>query len=189
MGVITYGTPPSSGLKTGLAGPDYAPQVIELNRLVLTNNRPNEASFFISRTLKQLPQPKIVVSFADISAGHNVYVYQASNFIYTGLSAKRNDYKIRGMEHLHGYSINDEFRGRKNRSEAIREKYGDNFYIQQRPRKHRYIYILGNRHYKNDVLHALRYGIQEYPKGDNRPVMTGPPAPETENLDNQIVLF
>ena len=34
-GVVTYGTPPSSTLRKGVAGPDFEAHVIELNRLCL----------------------------------------------------------------------------------------------------------------------------------------------------------
>ena len=37
--------------------------------------------------IKATRKPKIVVSYADTSKGHVGYVYQATNFIYTGMSA------------------------------------------------------------------------------------------------------
>ena len=118
----------------------------------------------ISRSLKLLPLNKIIVSFADTSMKHSGYVYQASNFIYCGLSAKRTDWKVKGKEHLHGQTIADEFRGVKNRSKAMRDKYGTDFYLAPRPRKHRYIYISGEKRYRKEVLNSLRYKIESYPK-------------------------
>ena len=91
VGVCTYGKPPSSTLQKGVCGEKYAKNVWELNRLVLKNNKPNEASYFVSRTLKMLPRPMIIVSFADTKQNHLGIIYQATNFIYTGLSAKRTD--------------------------------------------------------------------------------------------------
>lgn len=164
VGVVTYGTPPSAPLKKGIAGDAYKDCILELNRLVLLNNKKNEASFLVSRSLKMLPKNKIIVSFADTSQGHYGTVYQASNFIYCGLSAKRTDWKIKGKEHLHGQTVADEFRGCKNRSALMREKYGDDFYLQPRPRKHRYIYILGDRKFKKKAIKALRYKTENYPK-------------------------
>lgn len=164
VGVVTYGTPPSATLKKGIAGMTYFSDVLELNRLVLLNNIKNEASFLISKSLKLLPQNKIIVSFADTQQNHAGYVYQACNFIYCGLSAKRTDWKVKGLEHLHGITIADEFRGKENRSKLMRIKYGDDFYLQDRPRKHRYIYVIGSKKYKKDVLKALNYNIEPYPK-------------------------
>lgn len=164
IGVATYGTPPSAPLKRGIAGDAFKADVLELNRLCLKYNRKNEASRLVGQSLRLLPKNKIVVSFADTSQGHIGCVYQATNFIYCGLSAKRTDWKVKGKEHLHGQTIADEFRGVKNRAQAMRDKYGDDFYLAPRPRKHRYIFVTGSKTYKKSVRKALRYQITDYPK-------------------------
>ena len=164
-GIVSYGTPPSSTLRRGVAGDKYIPDILELNRLVLQSNNKNDSSWLIGNSLKLLPRNKIVVSYADTSQDHVGYVYQATNFIYTGLSAKRTDWKVRGKEHLHSQSIIDEFRGQPNRSKCLREKYGDDFYTIDRPRKHRYIFIIGSKTYRKEVMKNLKYSIKNYPKG------------------------
>jgi hypothetical protein len=166
-GVVTYGTPPSTTLRVGVAGAEYASAVLELNRLCLRNNQKNWASELVGKSLRQLPRNKIIVSFADIEQGHFGYVYQASNFMYCGLSAKRTDWKVKGKEHLHGITIADQFRGVENRAKAIRAFYGDDFYLSPRPRKHRYVYVVGDRNFKKRVLSSLRYPQQPYPKKQN----------------------
>ena len=163
-GIVTYGTPPSAPLRSGIAGPKFAPSVIELNRLCLLDNVKNEASMLVGRSIRMLPKDKIIVSFADIAYGHNGYVYQASNFLYCGLSAKRTDWKIRGKEHLHGQTVADEFRGVESRVLAMRDKYGDDFYLAPRSRKHRYLYVLGSKRFRRAVMENLRYSIEAYPK-------------------------
>jgi hypothetical protein len=110
-GVITYGKPSSSPLRTGIAGPDMASHVLELNRLCLKGNTKNDASWLVASSLKALGGDYIIVSYADTNQGHMGTVYQAANFLYTGLSAKRTDWAVRGKEHLHGQTIADEFRG------------------------------------------------------------------------------
>jgi len=177
VGVVTYGTPPSAPLRRGIAGDEYISDILELNRLCLKYNRKNEASFLVGNSLKLLPTKKIVVSFADTSQSHKGIVYQATNFIYTGLSAKRTDWALKGKEHLHGQTIADEFRGIKNRAKAMREKYGDDFYLNPRPRKHRYIYIVGDKRYKRDVKKALKYKVCPYPP-------SGPTTPTSKNTTN-----
>lgn len=167
-GIVTYGTPPSAPLRSGIAGDKYKLDVLELNRLCLKYNRKNEASFLVGKSLKLLPHNKIIISFSDISQNHIGYVYQATNFYYCGLSAKRTDWKIRGKEHLHGQTIADEFRGIKNRAKAMRDKYGDDFYLSPRPRKHRYLFVIGSKKYKKGVLDALNYKIKEYPKKERK---------------------
>jgi len=167
VGIVTYGTPPSPTLRSGIAGSEHKHDILELNRLCLLNNEKNEASFLVGKSLKMLPKGKIIVSFADTSQGHVGTVYQATNFLYCGLSAKRTDWKIKGKEHLHGQTIADEFRGVKNRSEAMRDKYGDDFYLAPRPRKHRYVTFVGSKKFKKEAMSALRYQISEYPKHNN----------------------
>ena len=163
-GVVTYGTPPSSTLRNGVAGAEYASAVLELNRLCLRDNKKNYASELVGKSLRQLPAGKIIVSFADTAQGHFGYVYQATNFLYCGLSAKRTDWKVKGKEHLHGITIADQFRGAENRAKAMRDFYGDDFYLAPRPRKHRYVYLVGNKYFKKQAEKALRYAQESYPK-------------------------
>lgn len=165
VGVVTYGTPFSSTLRSGVAGENFKMDVIELNRLCLRNNLRNEASFLVGKSLKMLDKNQIIVSYADASQNHIGYVYQATNFLYCGLSAKRTDWKIKGKEHLHNQTITDIVRGCENRVEKLKELFGEDFYLQDRPRKHRYIYIVGSKTYKNLVLSNLKYKIEKYPKG------------------------
>ena len=65
--------------------------VLELTRLWIEDGTPkNTESFFISQCLKRACR-EIIVSFAQIDAGHVGTVYQATNWYYTGLSAKFKD--------------------------------------------------------------------------------------------------
>lgn len=157
VGVVTFGTPPSATLRRGVAGDRYADILLELNRLCLKDNLPNEATRLVQGSIKLLPKPRIIISFADTSMGHTGGVYKASGFTYHGLSAKRTDWKVRGKEHLHGQTVADEFRGIKNRSAAMREKYGDDFYLSPRPRKHRYIFLHGPKLWKKRTKKQIRY--------------------------------
>ena len=167
IGVVTYGVPVSSSLRAGICGPDMADRVLELNRLCCASER-NLASRLVGQSLRLLPSPRIVVSYADTGVGHVGYVYQATNFLYTGLSAKRTDWRVKGREHLHGATIADETRGQANRAQAMRDKYGDDFYLEDRPRKHRYVTFIGSRREIAEMRKALRYAVEPYPKGDSK---------------------
>jgi hypothetical protein len=165
-GIVAYGTPSSAPLRAGIAGADFASSVLELNRLCLKSNAKNHASFLVGASLRSMHH-KIVVSYADPTQGHVGYVYQACNFLYLGLSEKRTDWKVRGQEHKHGQTVADEFRcAGAGRADLMREKYGDDFYLSPRPRKHRYAYITGPRKFRRDALASLRYRIEPYPKSD-----------------------
>ena len=95
VGVVTYGVPASRPLCIGLAGVENERHVLELNRLCirpdLNGGGRNYASYLVSRSLKMLPNGTFVVSYADTAWTHVGYIYQACNFLYTGLSAKRKD--------------------------------------------------------------------------------------------------
>jgi len=167
IGVVTYGTPVSSALRVGVCGEKWIENVIELNRRCCENEK-NVASILVGRSLKMLPKPSVVVSYADTEQGHVGYVYQATNFVYTGLSAKRTDWKLKGMEHLHGATVADMSRGQENRAQWMRDKFGDDFYLEDRARKHRYVYFVGSQKQKKAMLSDLNYGLESYPKGDSR---------------------
>ena len=162
VGIVTYGTPPSSTLCRGICGPDYQTQVLELNRLVLKNNLHNEASILVSQSLKLLPSPSIIVSFADSAQNHIGYVYQATNFIYTGLSAKFIDPQVKGLEHQHHATY---AHGLSN-AEVVAKYGADNVTWVERSRKHRYLYFIGSKSQKRTYMAALRYQVQSYPKQD-----------------------
>jgi len=166
-GVVLYGTPSNRNLRTGLCGPDEASNVIELTRLWVKDGVPkNAAGFLITHSVKQVDK-EIVVSYADPSVGHIGTVYQAAGWIYTGVGAKRPEYTIRGLEHMHKQSIFDSLgRGKREKHGSqvaeLREKYGDRLIIGEQIRKHRYVLIRGVR--RKELIQKLRYPVQPYPK-------------------------
>lgn len=164
VGIVTYGTPFSCTLRTGIAGKEYEKRVLELNRLCLLNNKKNEASMLVGASLKMLPKDFIVVSFADSGQNHHGCVYQATNFLYTGLSAKRSDYHMKGKENKHHQTLLQEFIGSEHRTKDMLDKYGDLMYRKERSRKHRYIIFTGNKRFKKQALKSLKYEIKPYPK-------------------------
>ena len=174
QGVCSFGKPMSHTLVSGAVNGLYQDNFLELNRLVINQGlEKNVLSFFVSGCLNRLPKPLVVVSYADTSQGHHGFIYQATNWIYTGLSAKFKDYAVKGLEHMHHSSIEDSV-GRYdenkniNKHELLRKKYGDRLYMKERPRKHRYFYFLGNKKEKGIMNKNLQYKVEPYPKGDNK---------------------
>jgi len=157
-GVICYGTPSSAPLRSGIAGHENANNVIELTRLWVCDSVPkNGESFLIGNTIK-LVNKEIIVSYAEIEQGHLGIVYQATNWIYTGLSAKRTNWTVSGIE-KHCQTLADKYT-----SKQIREIYGDRFSLVDRPRKHRYVYFNCSKTRKAQLLKQLKYKIEKYPK-------------------------
>ena len=168
VGVVTYGTPLSSTLREGVCGIEWASTVLELNRLCC-ESRKNLASMLVGQSLAMLPRPSIVVSYADTGQGHVGFVYQATNFYYTGLSAAFKDPMVRGMEHKHHTTIGDEGRGHESRVEFLRQKYGpENVYYIERDRKHRYVYFCASKTDSKRLKLNLKYKIEAYPKGESK---------------------
>ena len=159
IGICTIGKPPSPPLCIGVCGQSESEYVYELNRLVVNEDLPkNSLSYFVSRVLKLLPS-MILVSYADTSQHHHGYIYQATNWIYTGLSDKRTEWRLIGSN-KHSKSICDSY--------SIEEmKNDDRFEMVERPRKHRYIYFIGNKRQVKKWKSMLNYKIEPYPKGDN----------------------
>jgi len=159
IGVCCYGSPPSPSLCMGICGGGYKEIVLELNRLCIDGNGKNLASFFVSRTFGMLPKPQIVVSYSDTSMGHHGYIYQALNFIYTGLSEERPEWKMVGSN-MHSKTVCEQY--------SLEErKSNDKFALVDRPVKHRYVYFLGNKKQVKEMRGALNYKVFPYPKGDN----------------------
>lgn len=88
--------------------------VLELRRLVTLDTCPrNTESWFISKCINWIrknTKVKILVSYADPMYGHIGYVYQASNWVYCGVSGKDKGFK-------------DPETGKIYHSRALRTKY------------------------------------------------------------------
>ena len=158
IGICTLGSPPSSSLCVGVCGKHNSHKVLELNRLCVNDNlERNVLSYFVGSCLKLLKNELIIVSYADTSMSHNGYIYQATNWIYTGLSAKRTE----------RYDINNPNRHSKSVTEQKGVNYED-LAIRERPQKHRYIYFTGNKKQVRELKKELKYKEEPYPKGQNK---------------------
>jgi len=149
-GVMTIGKQASPSLCDGVCGKENSKYVYELNRLCVDDNlEKNVLSYFVSKCLKLINDNMILVSYADTSMNHNGYIYQATNWIYTGATKERTDIGFEDGTHSRHYSKDIDYSIRKFRSS-----------------KHRYIYFIGKlkKHFKK----SLNYKIENYPKGENQ---------------------
>ena len=165
IGVVTYGQPASPSLCKGVAGEENRLNVLELNRLVILPeyNGKNYASYLVGHSLKMLPNKTFVVSYADWGGwGHVGYVYQATNWLYTGITKERTDiYSEAG--HSRHYSKDETRR-------------------QPRTAKHRYIYLVGDKSTRKQMKNDLKYKVlNAYPKGDSRHYDTNEPVGKLED--------
>tara|TARA_R100000329_G_C7607797_1_gene215583 strand:+ start:956 stop:1654 length:699 start_codon:yes stop_codon:yes gene_type:complete len=168
VGVCTFGNAVPLQMKKSICGEKYMHLVYELNRLCTNDNLDKNAnSFFLGQIFKLLPKPIIIVSYADQSIGHNGYIYQSTNFIYTGESHTQMDWKLRGREHIHSRTLMDEFAFEKDRINKLKEKYGDALYQVRREPKYRYIKLLGSKKQIKLFKKHANFRCLPYPKGSN----------------------
>ena len=164
VGVMTYGIPANKNLCEGICGVKYKDLVLEFTRLC-TDNKRNQGSKLIGGSFNLLPKPKILVSYADTTMGHIGYIYQSTNWIYTGCpqNHSRNIY-IDGIKSHSRTHICGEISS----LDKLKAKYGERLNIGDYEKKHRYVYFLGTKKQKKEMLKALKYPILPSPKGDSK---------------------
>ena len=146
VAVVTYGKPASPALCKGVCGEANSEYVYELNRLCRLDDYHEPLSQFVAWTLRQIANhDRIIVSYADTGAGHNGYIYQALNFMYTGKTKERLQFHVPNGHSRHG-----------NKESNLREI---------RTAKHRYLmFATNNRQLKKQWLQDLKYETMPYPK-------------------------
>lgn len=161
-GVIAYG-PTCRSLNRGYGafGGDLDVNSFELLRLCIESENKNAASILISKSIKYLPTPSFLVSYADANQGHVGYVYQATNWIYCGITSKERKYVRNGKE-LHARTVVSMFGSRK------LDALPYDIEIEEQEGKHRYIYFHGTRSQKKEMISKLRYNVYPYPKGESK---------------------
>lgn len=164
VGIVTYGPTPTPQVQKFMLGLGWENNIVELNRLCIETKTKNAASFLISNSLKMLPKPMAVVSYADGGQGHIGYIYQATNFIYTGaVTAHDDEYMVNGKK-THARSL--AARGITNPKEWAKQ---NNIQIIKAKPKHRYVYFCGNKQQKKLMKYLLTYKIfDKYPKGESK---------------------
>lgn len=156
-GVITFGTIPKNNA-TAVCGPLLAGAVMELTRLALYDWAPrNSESWLISRALKWLaserPDVRIVVSYADSAQGHVGTVYQATNWVYTGMTTSDYVYQPEsGGPPMHPRTT------ARAKGELPSGRWVPS------AAKHRYVAFVGSPRERRDLRRLLRWEPQPYPK-------------------------
>lgn len=151
--VCTFGKPASPSLCDGVCGGGYSQNVYELNRLCREDGFREPLSSFVSACLRRLRVMHwIIVSYSDTAMNHHGYIYQACNFLYTGMTTERTDIFTEEGKHSRHYTEED--------------RHGE--YRQVRSAKYRYVYFCSYlKKEKDEWRKALRYPVLPYPKGDN----------------------
>ena len=139
----------------------------ELSRLVANEGLPsNRLSWFLSRCIKQFPKSTILVSYADENWGHHGYIYQATNWIYTGRSSGEKRIWIDGVE-THRRTLYSRF-GTSSIPKLKEQGYQIEF--DEQVGKHRYFQVTGDKRQRKKLRAEIlsKYKQLPYPKGDNK---------------------
>jgi len=87
---------------------------------------------------------------------HHGYIYQSCNFLYTGCTRERIDRSTEDGRHARHC----------NKDNSTTRKY--------RSPKHRYIYFCStNKTERKKMMRALKFNIEDYPKGNNSNYVLG----------------
>lgn len=164
LGVCAFGTPANnfnneqSGFKQ-----------FELVRLVVNEGlKRNVLSYFVSQCLKQLPKPMSVISYADVGKNHHGYIYQATNWVYTGKGGGTDFYLSSDNREIHSRIMSD---WRLKYPDMSRDEIATMLKWEKKKgtKKHRYFTFCGNKREKKNWLKGVeeRFSIENYPKGEN----------------------
>jgi len=163
IGVCTFGCPPRSMNNGEAIFKTFRIKTYELNRLVINEGlEKNVLSYFVSKCLQLIPKPCCIVSYADYSFGHNGYIYQATNWMYTGLNQIHEREWFLNGEEIHQRTLSE-----KGLTSA-EKKISAGLVAGEYTKKHRYLMFLGNRKEVSKMKSDLIYEIYPYPKGDNK---------------------
>lgn len=176
-GVVAYG-PTCRSLNNGYGafGGELKVNSFELLRLCIDSKNKNAASILISKSLKMLTKPAFIVSYADPNKNHIGYVYQATNWIFCGVTQKECLYLDNGKE-VHARTIVSRYGSRK------RKSIPNNIIISEQEGKYRYVYFLGSKKQVKEMYKNFKYEILPYPKGDTQKYDA------SSNFATQILLF
>lgn len=168
VGVAVYGQPSPPIQKHAFKARDF--RLYELARVVVQTKTKNAASFLVANSLKLLqPQPCAVVSYADSEQGHCGIIYQATNWIYTGGTKSHDKAYLIDGKRVHPMTLRD-----RGITDPIRWAKENGIETVPPCVKHRYFYLVGNKHQKAAMRSRLTYPEAAYPKCDQQRYDDGP---------------
>ncbi len=161
FGAITFGAGPANAFRLAKgATPD---DCMALTRLWLSEELPtNSESRVIAvslRYLRKYTRLKFIVTYADPAHGHVGTIYQATNWLYTGLSEATPRFDLGDGIARHSRSFNQAF---GSHSLTYLKQYGMKVKIIPQIPKYRYVYFLDK-----DFKRNLNTPILSYPRKES----------------------
>ena len=176
-GVVCYGYFQAMNTNSGghpyapYIGKEYAKQGIQLSRGACVHwCHKHTGSKLIGTTLRLMNEKgyKYVIAFSDPEAGEIGTLYQATNWYYLGLgTTKHYDiYYKKGGLYMNDRDFYKKYQmvGKQKMQNWLIDK--PDLCIKERLPKGRYIYLLGNKKEKKEMMKILKDKIKPYPKRD-----------------------
>ena len=141
LGAMTFGVGPTNAYSlVEDAKPD---DCLTLTRLWLSDALPHNSESrvlgIVLRSLKRHTSIKFLVSYADPAQGHLGIIYQANNWLYTGLSEAMPLYDVGDGKLRHSRSLSH---GYGTHSVQHFARHGIKVKLAPQSAKHRYVYLL-----------------------------------------------
>lgn len=160
-GAVCFATPNTREAAMGVCGEECVDMVKVLARGACVHwAHPHSASKLIKRAIDLMVAEtpfRIFLAYSDTRAGEIGTVYQATNWLYTGLTGGDVEYFIDGS-----------WRGGRVARHDSYKRRGIDYRLQPKrdtQPKHRYVFIKGkNRHEQKELMSKLKYSVLPYPK-------------------------
>ena len=174
IGVVIYSQPAGRSAAESISECVKIDECLELIRLVILDGfGKNIESWFISQSFKfikkDFPHVKVIISCSDTEQNHKGIIYQATNFLFTGLNSDTNlmpNFSISLTENpykwIHSRTVFSTY-GSHN-IEHLKKTIGRTFWRKKEAGKLRYIYIIADKKTKKEILKAFKMKILPYPK-------------------------
>lgn len=173
IGAIVFGQPVGRSAAESVSKLINVYEVFELTRLFIHDGYGrNIESYALSKSLdflrRDFPNIKAIITYADGEQGHRGIIYQACNFHYQGNSslALMPNYSVSLIgppyQWIHSRTISSTY-GSHN-VEHLKKKIGHTFWRKKESSKHRYVFLLGNKTERKQILKNLKHPFQPYPK-------------------------
>lgn len=162
LGAITFGAGPANAFR--MVKDTSIDECLTLTRLWLSEKLPtNSESRVIAvciRYLKKYTKIKFLVTYADPTQGHIGIIYQATGWLYTGLSEAMPKFDLGDGIARHSRSLSHAF---GSHSTKYFTECGLDVKVLPQVPKHRYIYLL-----RSELRSKLTTPVLPYPKRDKK---------------------
>jgi hypothetical protein len=183
LGAITFGAGPTNAFR--LVDGALPDNCLTLTRLWLSGELPsNSESRIIAvclRYLKKFTKLQFIVTYADPTQGHVGTIYQASSWLYTGLSEAMPKFDLGDGIPRHSRSLSHAFG-----SHSLKYFSDCGLSVKVLPQlpKHRYIYLLDQ-----SLKARITAPILPYPKKENEGRVRGQGSPQHTPLKPLCLLL